>query len=277
MTTHATGSIPAIRSLKPLTDASTPYISVESVRKVYHTADGDIEAVSKVDFDITSGDFVSILGPSGCGKSTLMMMMGGLETISSGRIVIGGEPVTAPRGDLGYVFQDPTLLPWNTVLENVLFPIRLRDGSTRKYHDRAQELLELVGLWEFRNKRPRQLSGGMRQRVAICRGLINDPALLLMDEPFSALDAISRDDMNAALADIWDRFHKTAIFITHSIREAVFLSDRILVMSRRPSTVCYDIRVDFPRPRRMEIQETLEFNELCGLLRKKIEEGYKVS
>lgn len=260
-----------------LAGASSSYISVDSVRKIYHTGDGDVEAVSKVDFQVASGDFVSILGPSGCGKSTLMMMMGGLESISSGDIIIGGEPVTAPRGDLGYVFQDATLLPWNTVLENVLFPIRLRDGSTAKYQERARELLELVGLWDFRNKRPSQLSGGMRQRVAICRGLINDPALLLMDEPFSALDAISRDDMNVALADIWDKFHKTAIFITHSIREAVFLSDRILVMSRRPSTVCYDVRVDFPRPRNMKIQETVEFNELCGVLRKKIEEGYKTS
>jgi len=260
-----------------IVDASQSYISVEDVRKIYHTADGDVEAVSKVGFDVASGDFVSVLGPSGCGKSTLMMMMGGLETVSSGRIVIGGEPVTAPRADFGYVFQDATLLPWKTVLDNVLFPIRLRDGSTKKYDERARELLDLVGLWEFRNKQPRQLSGGMRQRVAICRGLINDPALLLMDEPFSALDAISRDDMNAALADIWDRFHKTAIFITHSIREAVFLSDRVLVMSRRPSTICYDVRVDFPRPRRMELQETQEFNELCGFLRKKIEEGNKLS
>lgn len=277
MTMQATQAIPIAKVEGMQIDAAHPYISVSNVRKIYHTASGDIEAVSKVDFDITSGDFVSILGPSGCGKSTLMMMMGGLESISSGSIVIGGEPVVAPRADLGYVFQDATLLPWNNVLDNVLFPIRLRDGSTAKYRERARELLELVGLWEFRNKRPGELSGGMRQRVAICRGLINDPALLLMDEPFSALDAISRDDMNVALADIWDRFHKTAIFITHSIREAVFLSDRILVMSRRPSTVCYDVRVDFPRPRNMKIQETVEFNELCGLLRKKIEEGYKNS
>jgi NitT/TauT family transport system ATP-binding protein len=257
--------------------SDAPYIVVDGVRKIYQVADGEVEAVSRVDFQVRSGDFVSILGPSGCGKSTLMMMMGGLESLSSGRIVIGGESVTEPRPDLGYVFQDPTLLPWNTVLENVLFPIRLREGSTGQYHDRAREFLDLVGLWEFRDKRPNQLSGGMRQRVAICRGLINDPQLLLMDEPFSALDAISRDDMNAALADIWDHYHKTAIFITHSIREAVFLSDRILVMSRRPSTICYDVKVDFPRPRKMEIQESVEFNELCGLLRKKIEGGYKRS
>ncbi|MDC7785600.1 ABC transporter ATP-binding protein [Rhodoplanes sp. TEM] len=258
----------------PATDAP-PYMSVQRVQKIYETAGGAVEAVSLADFSVTSGEFVAVLGPSGCGKSTLMMMIGGLETTSAGHIRVDGTEVTAPRGDFGYVFQDATLLPWKSVLDNVLFPIRLEHGRTRDHLDRARELLELVGLWDFRDKRPRQLSGGMRQRVAICRGLINDPKLLLMDEPFSALDAISRDDMNAALADLWDRYHKTAIFITHSIREAVYLADRVLVMSRRPSVISHDVRIPFPRPRRMEMQETAEFNEICGFLRRKIEEGYQ--
>ena len=210
---------------------------------------------SLVDFTVPSGEFVSILGPSGCGKSTLMMMIGGLEVTTSGVISVGGGEVTRPREDFGYIFQDPTLLPWKTVLENVLFPIKIQYGTTAGHQERARELLELVGLWDFRDKKPHQLSGGMRQRVAICRGLINDPTLMLMDEPFSALDAISRDEMNATLADLWDRFHKTAIFITHSIREAVYLADRVLVMSRRPSVISCDIRVRFGRPRRMEMQE----------------------
>lgn len=255
------------------TSVTKHYIAVDNVRKVYKAPAGDVEAVSNVNFTIDSGDFVAILGPSGCGKSTLMMMVGGLEETTTGHISIGGSPVTGPRADIGYMFQDATLLPWNTVLQNVLFPIRIRDGSTAKYRERARELLELVGLWDFRDKRPGQLSGGMRQRVAICRGLINDPALMLMDEPFSALDAISRDDMNVAFAQIWDKFHKTAIFITHSIRESVFLSDRIIVMSKRPSTICYDVRVDLPRPRREEMQDTPEFTHLCAELRAKIEEG----
>jgi NitT/TauT family transport system ATP-binding protein len=254
---------------------AAPYMSVHAVRKVYMVSDGQVEAVSRADFTVQSGEFVAIIGPSGCGKSTLMMMIGGLEQVSSGEIRVAGDEVTQPREDFGYIFQDPTLLPWKTVLDNVLFPIKIQTGSTKRHRDRAGELLELVGLWEFRDKKPRQLSGGMRQRVAICRGLVNDPKLLLMDEPFSALDAITRDDMNVALADLWDRYHKTGIFITHSIREAVFLADRVLVMSRRPSRISYDIAIPFERPRRMAIQETLEFNEICGLLRCKIEEGHK--
>jgi NitT/TauT family transport system ATP-binding protein len=189
------------------------------------------------------------------------------------RFCLEHQEVTEPREDFGYIFQDLTLLPAKTVLQNVLFPIKIRYRSVNAYRQRAQELLELVGLWDFRDKKPQQLSGGMRQRVAICRGLINDPKLLLMDEPFSALDAITRDDMNAALAELWDRYHKTAIFITHSIREAVYLADRVLVMSPRPSTISSSIRVPFGRPRRVEMQETAEFNEICGLLRRKISKG----
>ncbi|WP_370303176.1 ABC transporter ATP-binding protein [Pseudooceanicola sp.] len=251
------------------------FLTLEGVSKTYRAAGSEVQAVEQAAFTVPSGQFLSILGPSGCGKSTLLSMIGGLETPSTGEIIIGGAPVKAPRGDMGYVFQDATLLPWFSVLDNVLFPVRLRDGRTEAYRERARELLESVGLWEFREKRPDQLSGGMRQRVAICRALITDPQILLMDEPFSALDAISRDEMNVALAAIWDRFHKTAIFVTHSIREAVFLSDRILVMSRRPSAICHDVMVPFPRPREAQIESDPEFVRLCGALRDKIEEGYK--
>jgi len=257
------------------TSAAREFLTLNRISKVYHTSGSEVHAVESADFTIPSGQFLSILGPSGCGKSTLLSMIGGLETPSTGHIDIGGDQVSEPRDDMGYVFQDATLLPWFSVLNNVLFPVRLRKGKTSVYHDRARELLEMVGLWEFRDKRPDQLSGGMRQRVAICRALITDPEILLMDEPFSALDAISRDEMNVALASIWDRFHKTAVFVTHSIREAVFLSDRILVMSRRPSVVCHDVMVPFDRPRDAHIESDPEFGRLCTELRDKIEEGYK--
>lgn len=255
-------------------DRDASYISVQAARKTYTTRNGDVHAVERADFDIDEGDFVSLVGPSGCGKSTLMSMIGGLETPTAGRITVGGTPVTAPRRDFGYVFQDATLLPWKTVFDNVLFPIRTQKRPVADYLGEAERLLKLTDLWAFRDKRPAELSGGMRQRVAICRGLINDPRLLMMDEPFSALDAITRDDMNLMLAQLWDQVHKTAVFITHSIREAVYLSDRVLVMNARPSRIVADIRVPFPRPRRAEMQEDPLFNEICGFVRDKIHEGH---
>ncbi|WP_116134660.1 ABC transporter ATP-binding protein [Tropicimonas sp. IMCC34043] len=255
--------------------AVADFLTLNGVSKIYRSGRSEVHAVESADFTIPSGQFLSILGPSGCGKSTLLSMIGGLETPTTGQIRIAGSPVTAPREDMGYVFQDATLLPWFTVLNNVLFPVRLRQGRTSAYRERARELLEMVGLWDFRDKRPDELSGGMRQRVAICRALITDPDILLMDEPFSALDAISRDEMNVALASIWDRFHKTAVFVTHSIREAVFLSDRILVMSRRPSAICHDVTVPFGRPRAAQIERDPVFVQLCSDLRDQIEEGHR--
>ncbi len=246
------------------------YLSVQSVRKIYQTRNGDVHAVEHADFDIDEGDFVTLVGPSGCGKSTLMSMIGGLDTPSTGNILLNGKVIEAPHRDFGYVFQDATLLPWKTVMENVLFPIHTQKRDVKQYLPEAERLLKLTGLYDFRDKRPAELSGGMRQRVAICRGLINDPQLLMMDEPFSALDAITRDDMNLALARLWDEVRKTAIFITHSIREAVFLSDRVLVMTARPSQIICDIRVPYPRPRHASIQEEPLFNEICAFIREKI-------
>jgi len=250
------------------------YVIVDGVRKVYNAGASALEAVSSVSFAARAGEFVSILGPSGCGKSTLLMMVAGLEPLTAGRIDVAGQPITGPRADIGVIFQDPVLLPWKSVLDNVLFPIHILKRPVREYAERARQLLDMVGLSEFSAKRPHQLSGGMRQRVAICRALVHDPTLLLMDEPFSALDAITRDEMNAALLDIWQRYQKTVLFVTHGIREAVFLSDRVLVMARRPSTLIADVRIPLPRPRRLTIEETPEFNEICALLRAKIEESH---
>jgi len=203
------------------------------------------------------------------------MMVGGLESITAGTISIDGKPMTGPRPSIGVIFQDSTLLPWKTVLDNVMFPIQMLHRSRRDHLARARELLKLVGLAGFENHKPHQLSGGMRQRAAICRALVYDPDILLMDEPFSALDAITRDEMNEALMDIWSRYTKTALFVTHSIREAVYLADRVLVMNRRPATVVADVTIDLPRPRDPSIGETPRFNELCGQLRGMIEHSHR--
>jgi NitT/TauT family transport system ATP-binding protein len=247
-----------------------PEISCERVRKIYGKGSAAFEAVNAATFAVEKGEFVSLLGPSGCGKSTLLMMIAGLETITGGRIFAGGSPIDEPRAEIGIVFQDPTLLPWKTALQNILFPIEMMHRNRTDYIERAAELLHLVRLPEAANKRPGQLSGGMKQRVSLCRALIADPAILLMDEPFSALDAITRDDMNIVLLELWERFRKTVLFVTHSIREAVLLSDRILIMGGRPSTIVADIRVPFARPRHFAIGDTAEFNTLCSALRDEI-------
>jgi NitT/TauT family transport system ATP-binding protein len=246
-------------------------IRIEDVRKVYRTGKDDVEAVSRVSFTVQAGEFVAILGPSGCGKSTLLMMCAGLEQVTSGAISIGNTVVREPRAEVGIMFQDSTLLPWKTALDNILFPVRVQKRPMTEYRKRALDLIEMVGLTGFEDKKPHQLSGGMRQRVAICRALVTDPDILLMDEPFSALDAMTRDEMNDALLDIWDRYRKTGLFVTHSIREAVYLADRVLVMTRRPATIVEDLKVPFARPRNRAIGETAEFNEICGYLRSLIE------
>jgi NitT/TauT family transport system ATP-binding protein len=251
------------------------FIRGDGLRKVYDPEGKAVEALHNVNFRIEQGEFVSILGPSGCGKSTLLMMCAGLEEVSDGSLVVAEREMTGPREDVGIMFQDPTLLPWKTVLENVLFPARIARVPIEPVRRRAHALLHSVGLQSFEEHRPHQLSGGMRQRVSICRALINDPGILLMDEPFSALDAITRDQMNVLLLDLWQQQQaRTALFITHSIREAVLLSDRILVMTKRPATIVQDVVVPFARPRTPALAEDVEFNRLCGHLRGMIEESH---
>ena len=251
------------------------YVEVAEVSKIYRNGTADaVEAVSSVSFSVPCGQFVAILGPSGCGKSTLLMMVGGLEPLTAGRIAVDGVPMSGPRTSIGIMFQDSTLLPWKSALDNVLFPIRVLKRPLGAYRESARELLQRVGLDDFAQKKPHELSGGMRQRVAICRALVYDPELLLMDEPFSALDAITRDEMNELLLDLWQQYTKTALFVTHSIREAVFLADRVLVMTRRPATIVEDLTIPFARPRPMAIGESREFNEICGHLRERIEESH---
>jgi NitT/TauT family transport system ATP-binding protein len=228
------------------------------------------EVLAAVDCAVEEGEFVSLLGPSGCGKSTLLMMVAGLEPTTRGRIYAGDKLVDAPLGDVGIVFQDPTLLPWRSTLANVLFPIDVMRRPRPEDIERARGLLALVGLGHATQAKPRQLSGGMRQRAAICRSLVTDPKLLLMDEPFSALDAITRDEMSFVLLDLWERYRKTVLFVTHSIREAVLLSDRVLVMGGKPAGIIEDVRVPFARPRDVELTRSPAFHELCDHLHAQI-------
>jgi NitT/TauT family transport system ATP-binding protein len=253
--------------------AAEGFARISNLGKIFRREADSVEVLRNVSITVPSRQFISILGASGCGKTTLLMMLAGLETISSGVIEIGGHPVRNPRRDVGIIFQDPTLLPWKTALENVLFPIEIFGLSMAEYRPRAKDLLELVALGEFMHMRPRQLSGGMRQRVAICRALIHAPAVLLMDEPFSALDAITRDELNLMLIDVWERYHQTAFFVTHSIREAVFLSDRVVVLGGSPGQVVADVTIPFERPRTPGLGETLGFNKICGELRTAIAES----
>jgi NitT/TauT family transport system ATP-binding protein len=250
------------------------WIEARSVGKTYGSRTGPLTALAGASLEVRRGEFVSLLGPSGCGKSTLLMMVAGLESVTSGALAVGGDSVKGPRRDIGIIFQDATLLPWKSALDNVLFPIRILKLPIERYRDRAMELLGMVGLKGFEQKRPRELSGGMRQRVAICRALIHDPELLVMDEPFSALDAITRDQMNVILGDILERYRKTVLFVTHSIREAAFLSDRVLVMGGRPASIIDEIAIELPRPRPLEIEETPAFNAICRRLRLAIETAH---
>ncbi|MCL1629921.1 ABC transporter ATP-binding protein [Roseibaca sp. V10] len=227
-----------------------------------------IQALDDLSFEIGAREFVSVLGPSGCGKSTLLQLLSGLLMPSHGTISVNDQKVTGPRDDVGIVFQKPTLLPWFDVVGNVTFPIRHKGLSvTSEIQDRAQELLELVGLKEFSARRVDELSGGMQQRVSIARALLLDPDILLMDEPFSALDALTRDEMSFELLRIWSAKKKTVLFITHSIPEALLLSDRIIVMTPRPGRVMEEINCPFQRPRSQETLGDPRFAELSNHIR----------
>ena len=250
-------------------------VELAEISKEYVTGDGRVHALDRLSLAVRDGEFVSIVGPSGCGKSTLMLITAGLVPPSSGSVRVGGAEVRAPHGDVGIVFQDPTLYEWRRVLENVLLPVDIKRLDRRQFRQRALDLLELVGLHGFERKYPFQLSGGMRQRVALCRALVHDPALLLMDEPFGALDALSRDQMNLELQSIWQSHRKTVLFITHSITEAVFLSDRVVVMSPRPGRIGAVLSIDLPRPRTFDFAETPEFGRYTKEIRR-IFEGWGV-
>jgi NitT/TauT family transport system ATP-binding protein len=235
------------------------FVEVSDVSRVFATPQGEVRALDGVSFDVRGGEFLSIVGPSGCGKSTLTNLIAGLMRPSTGVVAINGRVVDRPQTDLGIVFQNAVLLAWRSALDNVLLQVEMRNLDSKRYRDRAMELLESVGLEGFERRLPHELSGGMRQRVAICRALIHDPPLLLMDEPFGALDALTRDQMTLDIQGICARGGKTVVFITHSITEAVFLSDRVIVMTPRPGKIDAVIEVDLPRPRRLAVREDPAF------------------
>ncbi len=222
----------------------------------------ELTAIEDISFDLQAGTLVSLLGPSGCGKTTFLKIVGGLIRATSGSVRIGGADVTAPHDDFGMAFQQPNLMPWRTVLKNVLFPMELRRATGAKVKRRALDLLELVGLEGFENAYPSQLSGGMQQRVALCRALVHEPRLLLMDEPFGALDELTRMEMQDLLLDIRVKTKATVMFVTHSIGEAVYLSDTVVVFSRRPAVIADYIEVTLPYPRSAEIRYSTAFTEL---------------
>jgi NitT/TauT family transport system ATP-binding protein len=230
--------------------ALAPLITIGEVGKTYRTTSGGaVKALESVSLEIQPQEFVVVVGPSGCGKTTLLRILAGLALPSEGRVLLRDQAVRGPRRDVGVVFQDAVLLPWRTVLGNVMLPALILGLDRAAFRRRAGELLELVGLGGFEDKYPHELSGGMRQRASIARALLHDPSLLLMDEPFGALDAMTREAMNLELLGIWQKAKKTVFFITHSIPEAVLLADRVVVMSPRPGRIVETLPIDLPRPR----------------------------
>ena len=223
-----------------------------------------VPAIGEVTLDIAKGEFIAVVGPSGCGKSSLMKLISGLHLASSGSVTIEGRPVKGPLKSVGMAFQNSNLLPWRNVLDNVLVQIDLRGGDTAAYGDRARTLLAKVGLAGFENRMPRELSGGMRQRAAIVRALIHEPPLLMMDEPFGALDALTREQMRIDLEKLWLDRGQTTFFITHGISEAVALADRVIVMTPRPGRIERIIEIDLPRPRHKAVISSQRFTDYCN-------------
>jgi NitT/TauT family transport system ATP-binding protein len=248
--------------VSPPPSAGRPLIEAEDVAKIYvDRSRRAVRALEHVSFHVDEGEFVSLLGPSGCGKSTMLLMTAGLLSPSAGTIRIRGNRVSGPQTDIGIVFQSDVLLEWRTALGNVLLQLEARGDTGAEARARAQGLLQSIGLGGFHDVFPHELSGGMRQRVSICRALVHEPDVLLMDEPFGSLDAITRDQLGLDLARLWDERRHTALFITHSISEAVFLSDRIIVMTPRPGRVDEIVEVHLPRPRTLAVRETDEFRK----------------
>ncbi|WP_274627779.1 ABC transporter ATP-binding protein [Arvimicrobium flavum] len=246
-------------------DQKLPKLGVQGATKVYQTASGNLLALNRCTFDVQANEIVSIVGPSGCGKTTLLWCMSGLHGLSGGAIALDGKPITGPHPDIGIVFQEANLLPWRNLDANINFPFEIKGTTPDKQW--INHLLQRVGLEGFGSKFPRELSGGMQQRAAIVRALSLKPSVLLMDEPFGALDSFTRDEMNRLVEEIWLDAPTTIVFITHSIEEAIFLSDRVVVLSPRPGRVAKEYQVPFPRPRSFEIMATKEVFDLTNAIK----------
>ncbi|UOY02249.1 ABC transporter ATP-binding protein [Blastococcus sp. PRF04-17] len=254
----------------------TPVVDIRGASKRFATTGEDVVALTDIDLSVAAGEFVCLIGPSGCGKSTLLNLVGGLLRPSGGRVEIGGRPVTGPPAEVGMMFQKPVLLEWRTVRENVLLPIEASAGrrGAKASRERADELLGRVGLEKFEERYPNELSGGMQQRAAICRMLISDPNVLLLDEPFGALDELTRERLNLELARIVSGTDKAALLVTHNIIEGVFLSDRVVVMSARPGRIVDVVDVPLSRPRSLDVVTTPEFTALVARVRQLLELGH---
>jgi NitT/TauT family transport system ATP-binding protein len=248
--------------------APASLIEIRGLQKRFRTRSGEtVHALSDIDLDVGQNEFLSVVGPSGCGKTTLLRILAGLEQATGGSALVSGDSLTGPRPDVAVVFQQATLLPWNNVLDNVLLPVQLRGDRSAASRDRAMALLAFMGLGDFAQKYPFELSGGMQQRVSICRALMRDPKILLMDEPFGALDAMTREMLNMELMRLWSEEKKTVVFITHSIPEAVLLGDRVIVMSPRPGRISAILPVDIPRPRSLKTMALPRFGQICDEIR----------
>ncbi|MGX1306225.1 NitT/TauT family transport system ATP-binding protein [Amorphus suaedae] len=242
-------------------------IDLKGVTKTYGADSKAVHALGPIDLTIETSSFVSVVGPSGCGKSTLLRLIAGLEAPSAGTMTRAGAPLDGPSRDVGIVFQDHVLFPWATVLENVLLPADVFGMAKDEARERAFRLLELTGLKEFAHHKPQMLSGGMKQRAAFCRAMLSDPQLLLLDEPFGALDALTREELSLELSRLWQELARTALLITHDIGEAILLGDRVIVMSARPGVIRADIEVDLPRPRTIETENHPRFQEIMQTVR----------
>ena len=247
-----------------------PVLIAHDIGKNFPNGSGDLVAVKEVSFSVLPQEFVCVVGPSGCGKTTMLKLLAGLLEPTQGEIIFEGERLTKPRRRIGFVFQEANLMPWRTVHDNIALPLELEGIAMDEIEKRTQNLIQLVGLETFENNLPRDLSGGMAQRVAIARALIHNPDLLLLDEPFGALDALTRERMGSELMRIWGARKVTVVMVTHSISEAVLLADRIIVLSSRPGTVCLDMPNPLPRPRNLEMTHTEAFGELAHSVREAI-------
>jgi len=255
-----------------LAAAARDVISVRHLSKDYGEGPNAIAALRDIDLTVGDGEFVAIVGPSGCGKSTLLKILAGLLP-ATGTAMLNGTPVSGPRRDIGMVFQSPVLFPWRTVLDNALLPVDVQQLGRDRMVERAKSLIALVGLSGFGHRYPWELSGGMQQRVALVRALIHDPALLLMDEPFGALDALTRESMNVELQRIWLDRRKTVVFVTHSTSEAVFLADRVMVMTARPGRIGDVLKIDLPRPRTLDVMTGETFGAYVRRIRAGLNAG----
>ncbi len=245
-------------------------MSIHNLSAVFTDGNGDLRALDDLSFSVQRQEFLCVIGPSGCGKSTLLRILGGLLRPTQGRVTFRGEALVGPRRGVGFVFQNSNLMPWRSVFENIALPLEVQNAAMSQVRPQVQELVDLVGLQGFENWLPRDLSGGMAQRVAIARALVHEPDVLLLDEPFGALDALTREQMGDELLRVWRTRRKTIIMVTHAIAEAIFLADRVIVLSPRPGKIRMDVLIELPRPREERLRYTPEFGELAQRLREAI-------